>query len=1441
MAKPLTADELCLLYHHIFLPPQLPQESDEAEPVCKLILQLSLDALRALQSSHQNEYPVAVAIAITALENLQAANSLDQGATSESELSRILTTLEDGQTAPVLVGHQNAAILCTKNGHSLVFEAFELSPSNSEVMKASGRLIRHFPGATVAINAIMHAELLPVVAKTLSTMCHGAVPEMQPRSSKAGDKHEEHRDTTDPAIVTELFIGFLRGLGDAANISGVCKHTRDEVLWSNTLAPWRRSPMWLLIRVTLHLLTKRSSNGADRPYKRIMLYILSYLMDLAQLSRLLSDPLYAMSAKIVRRLRKLRLCQDQHTTEPDLLFSHIENLLKRTSDLLSRRWLHLQKSDVRTLDLNSLSTLHFEQDTLVKIPSLENYIRAMQSHPAIDTSKSCHLKDPLKVLDHAIFPSLPSTGPDNYHRMTATLQQVEHWIASNIDNWVQSDVADSETACKMLSDFIVEYHRLAACHYAGNPEGMSVMILTIFELWVACDKIAVRTCPMLADYPPDVHSGALQSLLCPYKDQMQRLSKMEAYLMVRSKNSNAHLRGLLFDVKHRESFAARYFETSTTHRELRAAIEQKARDDRESKHAEFQKTKTRYEQLDDLYQQTECYYEPVSTDNRTNLPETETRHVVSRCKKCAYQKERDKLQITIHEWPLPEDSVWASVVVFELNVPSWYSAWRDARLFLLVNTLGGISSGEKPDAKYSLVVDPHLSSRSIAGRYARVGLVSEVKPQVNSHYRTKNIASSNIEDVCVKNGLQYKYHDGSFGQFIGSIEYTDAAARLCTYTLPLPEMQKFISRSSDEPNGQPPNLVLASQDKCSSTMSIGEYKELCSVPLGARLQWPNMLLQLAMPCVDFRKEVTTLVFMQCIYQSGPPGENVLREAHSIFSSEKVALDFVHHLDVAVERVKRNWESAQALSLFTAMTCRVLSLNQATKQASLSLLSKIRNIARDWMVSLRDLAYGASGTSQNDRTFFLSKCVEIALICASTYDLEDYHLFELLSDPLEASMLIQAAITVHQGENSRTWNNSYMRIFRLRLSKLLHRCYSVLASDNKALNDAVKRSWSAYTPGTAGWALASNHADYVVVTWTRPFLGVSILVQIDLLSGELLVNGLPVDQPPVELRNEPLYSTLFGNATVEVMPATVKGFQFSSKRTFGGYQVQLGERDGKLLVQASQDGERIENVPSETFADIFPSHFIEDFVHWYNFTTGNVELRPVQDPFNQHSPETWILKKISERYWKMIREGHAVVGLQSATAKAMAKIFDPLSDHHRVQCFSRPADQTLRIEIPKLHLGFWLQAGTAQLRSKDMPSFVIKSRQELKTLIGFENKLLLESSNGDQMLLLPEGEVSCKKYVTHSAVKLTSKDDIRKVHAVKIDTLLNRLIDDGDLAGKFYLAYIHALTSFCLPDPFTCTTGTEQALEILRSSAARSFERLSQTCIDTRFDCWTLSR
>ncbi|KAF4474465.1 hypothetical protein CGGC5_v017139 [Colletotrichum fructicola Nara gc5] len=89
----------------------------------------------------------------------------------------------------------------------------------------------------------------------------------------------------------------------------------------------------------------------------------------------------------------------------------------------------------------------------------------------------------------------------------------------------------------------------------------------------------------------------------------------------------------------------------------------------------------------------------------------------------------------------------------------------------------------------------------------------------------------------------------------------------------------------------------------------------------------------------------------------------------------------------------------------------------------------------------------------------------------------------------------------------------------------------------------------------------------------------------------------------------------------------------------------------------------------------------------------------------------------------------------------------------------------------------------------------------------------------------DGNVSHVATADHVQVHI-AKDSYRKVHTYDVDEKLGRFVSNGSLQSKLFLAYIHALTSSCLPDPLTGKTGTEEALTFLGSASAKSFDCLS---------------
>ena len=109
----------------------------------------------------------------------------------------------------------------------------------------------------------------------------------QPQARKNGKDEDEHRDTTAPGLVTDFLMTFIAVLGETTNVKRITKATREDVLWTRCEQPWRRSPLWLLVRVVLQLWFTRNATNLQAPdnlYKAFMICMLSRLLDKVRVS-----------------------------------------------------------------------------------------------------------------------------------------------------------------------------------------------------------------------------------------------------------------------------------------------------------------------------------------------------------------------------------------------------------------------------------------------------------------------------------------------------------------------------------------------------------------------------------------------------------------------------------------------------------------------------------------------------------------------------------------------------------------------------------------------------------------------------------------------------------------------------------------------------------------------------------------------------------------------------------------------------------------------------------------------------------------------------------------------------------------------------------------------------------------------------------------------------
>ncbi|KAI8949144.1 hypothetical protein F4801DRAFT_591297 [Xylaria longipes] len=1279
----IQCEEIEYIINHVVLPPQLPQKDDYSSVNEKWLLHHVLEAFKLFYTILQNGQAgitelTATQRAFAMFKNLAKVYGSGKTSTSidEKALKDSLSWLHEGVTTiPLYVRAQNAGVIISSAvggiSDAIHFELFELSPLNNASMSIAGRLQRTFPGCAISVarEDVQNPSFLKTITETLAKMSHQPAYGTTPTVKKAGQMHQEDRDTTHPKMVTKLLAAYLRSVGEMVEVSSILKHTREDVLWKNARSPWRRSALWLLIRVALQLFFSRQESNSTKQdsYKNYMLLFMGYILQQAQKYAISADIIWTIKAKVTRRRLKLGV-----RGYPDVL-RFVDDTLSSAESALQTRWLRIQSDDAIRHNFDDLRRLTPSQDTVMQLKGLDKYLEAIKKRKfTIKRSTTLHIGWPLPAFTtpHSKrFNEIPDTAP---------------------------------TIFKLLQ----------------------------FEFW-------------------------------------QYLNRRSS----RAKFSSSYVFRFF---GHEDCFAVRYFNQSKKHQKMLSDIELHAHDSKNKKFMELNQKRTEYRRHETDYDRLECRF-TENLDRRTGALWQKHKKPCDRCKHLTAMR---ALQIELHEWPLPEKKNEAKTVVFELLVPPCFGNWRDSTIFTLMNVFGlEYVSRVSLRQKYTI--------RQIGG------LGDYFTPSIKSVIHVPD------EEICVKNGASFRYFDDVQDCLVGNLT-SSAPTHACTFKLSIASesLQQFLD-GAVEPIRYA-NTAIANQSRCPQSLSLEEYKGMALLQAGGKIRWQNVMRELASPSVDFRKEDTAIVILQCIQQAGKTNTgNVLRETHSILDDERFSAALLSNLSDACDKASGNWQSAPALSAFISIASRVLSLSTAPgiQKSSLDVLSTARETSISWLKSLRQKVEKATDALLRDE--ILSKSVFVALICADSFNIDSRNLREILSEPKQAAILVQANIVIQEGQNDAAQEPySLTSILYHRWKQLCFRIVPILAEQivvarSPALDEAIKVSWAAYQP-VGQWHALQAPYDHWLHSKSAPNKHESgLIVQFNMLTGELLVNGAPVNRLPTDYEQNPAYKTLFGKSMIDAMPSSERGMRFSGKQTFGGYQLHFNigtEQDTLpetcLLVQASNGDSIFELISPSLFRHQFPVAFVDDFVHWYSVTGDYVEFRP-RDRAWFHSDENWKLCRTGKRKngWRLNKAEKSLVTTQSTTATRFYSVFQALEDTPYIHITFDRKTSTIQIDLPRLQLTFSATiAGDPSIKSHQHRGMSVHEHQRIGTLVGLKSKLVLRSNkaNSRDIVVIPNGKVSHHGYNGHVRVTI-DKSSSTKTQMFEIDQQLGRIIENALLS------------------------------------------------------------
>ena len=1305
---------------------------------------------------------------------------------------------------------QNAMLILRRTKDMVVFECFEASPSAGAVMACKASLLRSFPACAraVPISTFNDPQFRTELASALSKLDMEVIDEMMPQSQKAGSKMAEIRDTAHPGLVSDMLMAILASLGEPVQAQQISKRTRDDVLWSNALLPWRRSPLWLGLRITIQATLCRAllTEEGNIQYKNFMIYLMSEIASMAPRVDESVDKCYVVLAKIAHRVHKLR--------------AHILGFVQQEALDTCQRVKAQQRvkwNEVRRLDADRPTTVQkssLVRDTALSLHASRLYLDAALAYGQNGISSATPFAPDCQpwLGWYRGLPRLDTSNATKEERVFV-LAEFESWVAISLPPWVAQfdSCSPAPEDCTALASLGENYWCISEKAYVNAPEQLSVMLLIIAELWSAVDRLAINLFPLLKQYSPVVSSDLFFPLLLPKKCHMQRLHNMEQHIKFRDAHATQQNPSIFSDPG-RRSFAVAYYATSTSHKALRAQIEEEASKKKAAKESEWVEASNKYRRLISEAEGLEC--------QNTTDSFGWTVHSAS-CKKCQFNSQASDMRISKYEWPLPTDEHSCISAVFELDCPTGFVAWRNLT-WMLTHDIGRPQWSR--GAQYADTLHDYSGLRSYSQeKSSRMILASKVKSFEKTHY-TQSFPVR-YDQIYGNNALQYAMLDRTQMSWVKEQTNKPSFQHKCIQPLPSGPYSNLQFAVDSTKHAQ--NDVLAKQDICSHMLSPQEFISFGSLRAdGEQTQWLNTQRELTASNLSFNTEAVSTLILHAAYQAGSNNGNALRISHRILEDPAFCEELLAKIRENLDTVEANWRSDYAVMLLVNVTLRVLSLAPDENVVSLALdaLKRVRAITQKWMGALRSLLQKAIEEDQVQN--LQHRLLKAAMLCKLTYDVDSRYVPQVFGGESDLSTWVISCVLVRENvPGDATSLSPYTRRMYLHDLKLTHALHKVAhrlitRNNNLGLDQAISKVWPGFQSASNGWDALTGLNERWVRTQTNVTSGcASQTVLYNVLDGELLVDGRPLGRLPREYLSSETYRRVFGPQLLNVFAADMPGMLYMTAQEIQGYVAYFTLREGKVVIKTRQGSQVLEYVPHDVFVGDMPSKFVNDYAHWLDLCSKEIEFRPLEQRWTSDI-KNWRLHYQADTPSHLFQGRMSLIDVRSPTFTRTMNVFRALETWENTHVSLDPAGR-LNVHFPRFDLHFFLNAQN-HFQCQELCR-VVDPDQSLETMIGLKSRLVLcgigqLARKHDRLVVIPQGKISVFKTGPHVSVTISNSDNKIRLFQYQIDSVLQRLQGSGDIMSTLYKAYLHAITSYVLRDPFTGNTGTEEALACLRQQS-----------------------
>lgn len=1313
--------------------------------------------------------------------------------------------------------------------HLVTFEVFETSPQAKVVLQSDNALEWDFPGraAQISLNVFQEVSFQKNMSRFLEQAAQEPLHRFAARAYKAGTSPVESRDTPDPGLLTQFLMPMLEATGQSVDTPKFRKRVRDDVNIGDAEFPWRRDPSWLALRVaTQHQLRLSMGDECGRTsYKFLICAVLAQLLKdcVGSLSPGLT---LVLRAKLCRRLAKLEQeatsVSDHARIAYQKLFDTVgvqcEKIIADASRQIEDAWESFKRTIERRIPL--LPARASERDLYLSLPRSGEHLRNLLQQPSISPSNTKRLDSSLPPLENtAVHRS--SELASRYFKLADldSAARQRHSLAIRAPGKACQDrcALIAETLFGLLADDAFQI-------YTSMPDQMSLYILKAFELWVEIDKCAVACCPLLSDCHPFFPAEALDVLQLAELSSMNRLQNVQSYLRGRRDDCKYPSTTILSE-SGRDCFAVRYLHEDDNGRSLQQMLEEiesASSASRDAKVVEWEKACKKYDDLSAKISAGTC----TCTFNRDG-----SRNIQG-CAKCYHWRFRNRMVISIHEDFLPTDKTQKAMVIFELGIPCYLQAYRNAT-WKVLKQLGPRGTTPKPSSPKLLLKDhPKLKPYKRAV-FHEISLASAKKSFLQTHYKEQRM-KADLKSVVLPSGLSFSYYDESSKSWISNFEGPVTFLHLCGIRIPRALLDAAVEDPTNATwtDGPTSYEIVASRTRCPSHMSNQEFAALQRLLAGKKRRWMTILTELSSSHINFSDEESTYLISQLAVQAGPTQwtTDVFRDVHVIFRDRLFCDCLRKQLEKRLRLIEANWREVNCMEFLLNLALRLHALtDEETRRNTYELIKIAREATLQWNVELREKFRDATNANEAMRVSQYRSMA--ALLCRRTFAMfsdEERKCMdaEELGSFVKASISLQQSLALDPSKLSPKLERMLMRDM-----KTAHRFRSTLQAsmqyNEESINNAICSAWSSEPQKNSSrrftsWKLLEKPHDSWVVSnmsdQTQDW-GAPQVVHYNVVEGHLLVNGQSMGTLPLEITESEDVRALFGNQHLLTYPSPLSGMSHVLASSIEGHEIHFGRRDKEVFIRALRTGpcgqrSLLQYVSSRLFRpDLesepdLPAELIDGCAHWLDLGTGQLEIRRHPTIWRSR-PGNWILN-VNTR--QALRRETLLVDPHSKLCHKINNILRGFEKPHKTTV-SQPPKGRLSVVLKQMELSFFVNQNNLlecqQLQAEVDPN------QDAGTLYGLESKIVLRDKTdaNRRSIITGLGEVSYQRHGMHVTVRVV---DTTAYGRFEIDSILGRLTCPPETLLLYSMALFHATTSFPLPDPLTASTGAESAYRILDS-------------------------